>query len=157
MNRVVLSYAVSVMYTCLVAWAFIELFYGYMDFANILRTKQETFEVSINIAPIFYLMILGIVFFSIYKVQKKKHKKLSFWMFPLLFPQEDEREKMITEKACRTAFISLWFVLPIAAGLLILSPIINLYIPAYPMYVVFLIVFIQMTIFHVSLYRNKIA
>ncbi|KEK23790.1 hypothetical protein [Bacillus gaemokensis] len=157
MNRVVLSYVMSVVYTCLAAWAFIELFYAYMEFATILRTKRETFEVFINLKPIFYLAILGVVFFIMYKVQKKKYEKLSFWMFPLLFPGEDEREKMITQKACRTTFISLWFVLPFAAGLLILSPVINLYIPAYPMYIVFLILFVQMTVFHISLYRNKIA
>ena len=40
---------------------------------------------------------------------------------------------------------------------LTLSPIANLYVPAYPVYIAFSIFFIQMTIFHVSLYRNKIA
>ena len=39
-------------------------------------------------------------------------------MYPLLFPLEDEREKAITDKACRTTFVSLWFVLPCAVGFL---------------------------------------
>ena len=50
-------------------------------------------------------------------------------MYPLLFPLEDEREKAITDKACRTTFVSLWFVLPCAVGFLTFSPIINEYLP----------------------------
>ena len=74
-------------------------------------------------------------------------------MYPLLFPLEDEREKAITDKACRTTFVSLWFVLPCAVGFLTFSPIINEYLPGYPLYILFSIFFIQMTVFHVSLYR----
>ncbi|MBO1579833.1 MULTISPECIES: hypothetical protein [Bacillus] len=157
MNRVVLSYVMSVVCTCLAAWAFIELFYAYMDFANIISTKPEGFEIAIDATPVFGLVSMAVIFFIIYRIQKKKYKKLSFWMFPLLFPQDDEREEIITAKACRTTFVALWYVIPIAAGLLILSPIVNSYVPAYPLYIVFLILFIQVTVFHISLYRNKIA
>ena len=65
-------------------------------------------------------------------------------MYPLLFPQEDEREKAITEKACRTTFISLWYGIVFAIGFLTLSPVANLYIPGYPLYIVFI---------HVSLFK----
>ena len=43
--------------------------------------------------PIGLLLIFGIVSTVLYKIQKEKYKELSYWMFPLLFPQEDEREK----------------------------------------------------------------
>ncbi|MCU5292012.1 DUF2178 domain-containing protein, partial [Bacillus cereus] len=106
----------------------------------------------------FILLFIGAIIVTIfYRIQKKKYKNLSFWMYPLLFPLEDEREKAITDKACRTTFVSLWFVLPCAVGFLTFSPIINEYLPGYPLYILFSIFFIQMTVFHVSLYRNKLA
>ncbi|MDM5153466.1 DUF2178 domain-containing protein [Bacillus sp. DX1.1] len=157
MNRIVLSYVVNVFYIGLASWTFIELYYGVMEFANIIRTEKVSFEVSINAIPFLLLFIVAVVSTFFYRVQKKKYKSLSLWMYPLLFPQEDEREKVITAKACRTTFISLWYVLPCAIGFLTFSPVINLYIPECPLYILFFIFFIQMTVFHVSLYRNKIA
>lgn len=157
MNRLVFSYMLNVLLMVLAGWAFIELYYFTIDVANFIQTKRVPFEVSVSLMPIGLLLIFGIVSTVLYKIQKKKYKELSYWMFPLLFPQEDEREKAITEKACRTTFMSLWYVLPCAVGFLTLSPIANLYVPAYPIYIAFSIFFIQMTIFHVSLYRNKIA
>lgn len=157
MNRIAFSYAVNVLYAGLACWTFIELYYAVIELANIIQNKRVSFEVSINIIPFLLLLIVAVISTVFYKIQKKKYKSLSFWMYPLLFPQEDEREKGITEKACRTTFVSLWYVLPCAIGFLTFSPVVNLYIPEYPLYIVFLIFFIQMTVFHVSLYRNKIV
>ncbi|PEY42163.1 DUF2178 domain-containing protein [Bacillus cereus] len=157
MNRIILSYVVNMLFIGLASWAFVELYYFEVEFANIIQTEKVPFEVSMSITPFLLLLIVAIVSTIFYKVQKKKYKKLSFWMFPLLFPQDDEREEVIAAKACRTTFMALWYVIPIAAGLLVVSPSVTSYIPAYPLYIVFLILFIQMTIFHISLYRNKIA
>ncbi|MEH7459891.1 DUF2178 domain-containing protein [Bacillus pseudomycoides] len=157
MNRIAFSYVVNVLYVGLACWMFIELYYAVMELANIIQNKRVPFEVSINIIPFLLMVTVAVVSTVFYKIQKKKYKSLSFWMYPLLFPQEDEREKGITEKACRTTFISLLYVLPCAIGFLTFSPVVNLYIPGYPLYIVFFILFIQMTVFHVSLYRNKIA
>ncbi|WP_141540283.1 DUF2178 domain-containing protein [Bacillus cereus] len=157
MNRIILSYMVNVLFIGLASWAFIELYYVEVEFANIIQTEKVPFEVSMSITPFLLLLIVAVASIIFYKVQKKKYKKLSFWMFPLLFPQDDEREEVITAKACRTTFMALWFVIPTGAALLVMHPVVSPYIPAYPIYIVFLIYFIQMTIFHISLYRNKIA
>jgi len=140
----------------LTCWVFIELYYGIIEFANIIEAKKVSFEVSLNITPVLFLLVIGTVMTVFYKMQKKKYNALSYLMYPLLFPLEDEREKSITERACRTAFVSLWYMLIFAVGFLVLSPVFNIYIPGYPLYIVFRVFFIQMTVFYISLYRNKI-
>ncbi|AFU17705.1 Permeases of the major facilitator superfamily (plasmid) [Bacillus thuringiensis MC28] len=151
-----ISYMINVLIMALACWVFIELYYGIMELANIIEAKKVSFEVSLNITPVLFLLVIGIVMTVFYKMQKKKYKALSYLMYPLLFPLEDEREKLITERACRTAFVSLWYVLIFAVGFLVLSPIFNIFIPGYPLYIVFSVFFIQMTVFYISLYRNKI-
>ncbi|HEK9101145.1 DUF2178 domain-containing protein [Bacillus cereus] len=157
MNRIILSYVVNVLFIGLASWTFIELYYAVIELANVIQNEQVPFEITINIVPLLLLLIATVISNIFYNVQKKKYKKLSFWMFPLLFPQEDEREEELTGKAFRTTFVSLWYVLPCAIGLLTFSPVVHLYVPGYPLYIIFFIFFIQMMIFHVSLYRNKIA
>lgn len=156
MNRLIISYVINVLIMALTGWVFIELYYGIIEFANIIEAKKVSFEVSLNITPVLFLLVIGIVMTVIYKMQKKKYNALSYLMYPLLFPLEDEREKLITERACRTAFVSLWYMLIFAVGFLVLSPVFNIYIPGYPLYIVFSVFFIQMTVFYISLYRNKI-
>ncbi|PFK06124.1 DUF2178 domain-containing protein [Bacillus cereus] len=157
MNRIGFSYIVNVLYTALACWTFVELYSATTELADIIKNERVPFEIWFNGIPIVLLFIGGIIITIFYRIQKKKYKNLSFWMYPLLFPLEDEREKAITEKACRTTFVSLWYVLPCVVGFLTLSPIINEYLPGYPLYIIFSIFFIQMTVFHVSLYRNKLA
>ncbi|MEB9674021.1 MULTISPECIES: DUF2178 domain-containing protein [Bacillus cereus group] len=156
MNRLMISYVINVFIMALACWAFIEFYYGIIELSNIIEAKKVPFEVSLNITPVLFLLVIGIVMTVFYKMQKKKHKVLSYLMYPLLFPLEDEREKLITERACRTAFVSLWYVLIFAAGFLVLSPIFSIYIPGYPLYILFIVFFIQMTVFYLSLYRNKL-
>ncbi|RBP25579.1 hypothetical protein DET55_14530 [Bacillus mycoides] len=141
----------------LACWTFVELYNVTTELANIIKNERVPFEIWFNVIPIVLLFIGSITITIVYRIQKKKYKNLSYWMYPLLFPLEDEREKAITEKACRTTFVSLWYVLPCAVGFLTLSPIINEYLPGYPLYIIFSIFFIQMTVFHVSLYRNKLV
>ncbi|MFB5252748.1 DUF2178 domain-containing protein [Bacillus cereus] len=157
MNRIGVSYILNVLRFVIAFWAFIELYYAWIELANIIETEKLPFEVTINMMPLGLLTIVAIITTIFYKVQKKKHKALSYWMYPLLFPQEDEREKAITQKACRTTFISFWYGIAIAIGFLTLSPVANLYIPGYPLYILFFMLFIQMTVFYVSLYRNKLV
>ncbi|AWC27741.1 RNA polymerase [Bacillus cytotoxicus] len=156
MNRIIASYVINLFYSVLVCWAFVEFYDFYIQFADIIKNEKFPFEITINWIPFVLIFVVAIILVFFKRLHKKKYKKSLFWLYPLLFPQEDEREKIITDKACRTTFVSLWFVLPIALGLLIFTPVANLYITAYPLYVVYLIFFIQMTVFHVSLYRNKL-
>ncbi|MFJ8356130.1 RNA polymerase [Bacillus paramycoides] len=158
MNRLVASYVINLFYSALACWAFVEFYSFCIQFADIIKNESFPFEITISLIPFTLLTVVAVILAFLYRENKKKNKGISyFWMYPLLFPQQDEREQVITDKACRTTFISLWCVLPCALGLLIFTPVANLYIPAYPLYVVYLIYLIQMTVFHVSLYRNKLA
>ncbi|MDP7979744.1 DUF2178 domain-containing protein [Bacillus multifaciens] len=157
MNRIGLSYVINIGILVIAGWGFVEYFHIITELANIIRTEKQTWTVTMNITPIALMLIIGIGIIIGYKVQKKKYKKLSFWTFPLLFPSEDEREEILTAKACRTTLLSLWCILPIAAATLVAYPLFNRNIPEYPLYVIFIILLIQTTIFHISLYRNKVV
>ncbi|MFD0769982.1 DUF2178 domain-containing protein [Bacillus sp. CGMCC 1.60114] len=157
MNRIGLSYVINICILAIASWAFVEYFHVIMDLANIIRTEKQTWTVTMNITPIILILIIAVGVFIGYKAQKKKYKKLSFWTFPLLFPNEDEREEILTAKACRTTLLSLWFIMPFAAALLVFYPLFNRNIPEYPLYVLFFVLLIQITIFHISLYRNKVV
>ncbi|MBK5449358.1 RNA polymerase [Bacillus sp. TH22] len=149
MNRIIASYIINLFYSVLACWAFVEFYDFYIQFADIIKNESLT--------PVVLLFIVAIILVFFKRLHKKKYKKSSLRLYPLLFPQEDEHEKDITDRACRTTFVSLWFVLPCALGLLIFTPVANLYIPAYPLYVVYLIYLTQVTVFHISLYKNKLA
>lgn len=157
MNRIGLSYVINIGILVIAGWGFVENFHVITELANIIRTEKQTWTVTMNMLPITLLLIVGAGVFTGYKVQKKKYKKLSFWTFPLLFPSEDEREEVLTAKACRTTFLSLWFIMPFAAASLGAYPLLNRNIPEYPLYVLFFILLIQITVFHISLYRNKVV
>ncbi|MGI2748933.1 DUF2178 domain-containing protein [Bacillus cytotoxicus] len=157
MNKIAVSYIVNLLYSIVACRAFVEFYYVFAGFSNIIKYEKIPFEISMNGIPFVLLLIGALIAFVYYKRKKQKVKSLSIWVYPLLFPQEDEREEGITEKACRTTFLSLWFVLPFALALLAFTPLVNLYVPAYPLYIVYFIYFIQMTVFHISLYRNKFA
>ncbi|QWG62141.1 RNA polymerase [Bacillus mycoides] len=157
MNRIVASYIITLFYSVLACWAFVEFYDFCIRFADIIKNESLPSKITMSLTPAVLLFIVAIILAFFKRLHKKKYKKSSLQLYPLLFPQEDEREKDITDRACRTTFVSLWFVLPCALGLLIFTPVANLYISAYPLYVVYLIYLIQMTVFHVSLYRNKLA
>ncbi|WP_020061525.1 hypothetical protein [Bacillus sp. 123MFChir2] len=157
MNRICLSYIINIGILVLGGWGFVEYFHLMTELANIIRTEKQTWYVTMNITPIAVMLIVGVVIPIAYKVQKKKYKKLSFWIFPLLFPSEDEREEILTAKACRTTLLSLWFIIPCAAATLVFYPLLNRNIPEYPLYLLFFVLLIQITIFHISLYRNKVV
>ncbi|MEH6890076.1 DUF2178 domain-containing protein [Bacillus sp. JJ864] len=157
MNRMGLSYVINMAILIIAGWGFVDCFHIIMELANIIRTEKQTWTVTMNLTPITLMLIIGVGIFVGYKVQKKKYKKLSFWTFPLLFPSEDEREEILTAKACRTTFLSLCFIIPCAAASLVFYPLFNRIIPEYPLYVLFLVLLIQTTVFHISLHRNKVV
>lgn len=86
MNRLMISYVINVFIMALACWVFIELYYGIIELANIIEAKKVSFEVSLNITPVLFLLVIGIVMTVFYKMQKKKYKALSYLMYPLLFP-----------------------------------------------------------------------
>ncbi|MFD3448412.1 hypothetical protein ACFDTO_27840 [Microbacteriaceae bacterium 4G12] len=154
MNKLVRSYIVNVLYLGLVGWAVVALYSFVAQCAAILKHPEPPWEASMNIMPLFLLILVGLLF--TYMNRKNKKNKLTYWMFPLFFPEADEREKMITAKACRSAFIATWISIPICACILPVYPFLNDYLPEYPIYLLLFVVFLQVTTFYVSLYRNRI-
>lgn len=157
MNRIVCSYVINIGILAVAGWVFVEYFHVITDLANIIRNEKQTWTITMNIMPITLLLMIGVGIFIAYRVQKKKYKKLSFWTFPLLFPSEDEREEILTAKACRTTVLSLGVIMPFAVASIVFYPLFNQNIPEYPLYVLFLVSIIQTTVFHISLYRNKVV
>ncbi|MDR4156793.1 hypothetical protein FO498_27005, partial [Bacillus cereus] len=85
------------------------------------------------------ILLFGLVL-SIYTYLEKKSgsRKQRFMLVPDEFKEQDEREQMITAKACRTSYIVLYVAMPVAALLLIFYPFFQVRIPSFPIIVIFM-------------------
>ncbi len=153
MNAVLRSYLLNISFVFLFGWGILELYRSNVRFSSILQNPEPSWEITMNISPFILAFLLS--FIIMYVSRKQKQTKLAFWLFPLFFPEADEREQAITAKACRSAFISIWTVVPFCACLLPFYPIIASSLPEYPIYLLLFILLVQMTVFHISLYRNR--
>src|SRR5699024_2542783 len=84
-------------------------------------------------------------------------ERKSVWkafMLPMEFKETDERERMITAKACRGSYVVMMFAMPIAAGLLIMYPTIQDTLPYYPIIIVILLLLIQMISYFYTLHKD---
>ena len=154
MNAVLRSYLLNILFVFLFGWGILELYRSNVRFSYILQNPAPLWGITMNVSPFILAFLLS--FIIMYVSRKQKQTKLSFWLFPLFFPEADEREQEITAKACRSAFISIWTVVPFCACLLPFYPIISSSFPEYPIYLLLFILLVQMTVFHISLYRNRI-
>lgn len=68
--------------------------------------------------------------------------------------ENDEREKLLTAKACRNAYISIMFTFPILAICMIAYPFVSDYFPAYLIVVLILFPLTQMTVYYLSLKKG---
>jgi hypothetical protein len=75
-------------------------------------------------------------------------------MLPPEFEESDEREQLITAKACRSSYIVMWFATPIAAGLLVIYPMIQDLIPYYPIIILLLLPVVQIISYFFSIHKN---
>ena len=156
MNRLVFSYMLNVLLMVLAGWAFIELYYFTIEVANFIQTKRIPFEVSVSLMPIGLLLIFGIVSTVLYKIQKKNIKSYHIDVSTIISSRRRAGKGDYRKGLSYYIYVTMVRV-ALCGWFLTLSPIANLYVPAYPVYIAFSIFFIQMTIFHVSLYRNKIV
>lgn len=105
-----------------------------------------------NLTPLLLLIVLASILSYVH--YKQKRTKISFWLFPLLFPEADEREKMITAQACRNSFISLWIMIPVSTILLSVYPMLLDSVSEFPVYLLLGVMFILITVFHTTLYKR---
>src|SRR5699024_2383358 len=105
----------------------------------------------------FLLLFVICVPIYIYLLVRTQSQLKSVWqalMLPIEFKEADERERMITAKACWSSYVVMMFAIPIAAGSLIMYPMIQDTLPYYPVIIVLLLLLIQMISYFYTLHKN---
>lgn len=155
MKKMNLIYGLYLVTLVLSAWAMIQ-FYSFFDqFAEIVRQKKIPFYVEINVLPIILaLLVCGVISFIIYKLQPRKKKKSIFT--PDEFAETDEREEMITAKACRNVYAFMGPITCVMLVLIMFYPFLIDKVPYYPVLVVLFMPLSQWTIYYISVRKQKL-
>ncbi|SMO71967.1 hypothetical protein [Melghirimyces algeriensis] len=148
-------YLLNVIIVGLFGWAMVT----YYDAAEEIKTWINDSSVqgfSLNILPtILVLLVAGI---AVAVVTRKQRKQGKGWKEALFLPAElkesDEREKMITAKACRNAYVSTMIAFPFLTIGMAAQPLVSDYFAAYPVVVFLLFPFIQMTAYYLTLKKG---
>lgn len=153
MNR---SYISSLILLVLFSWAMISFYDTQLQFANILKGSEPPWEVTLNILPPVLAILVGIIIAisEYYRNRDKKGILVKILFLPPTFQEADEREREITQKATRSAYISMWIAAPILAGFMLLYPLIIDQVPYYPIVIFMLLPFIQSITYIISWKRN---
>ncbi|WKB36190.1 hypothetical protein QS257_02810 [Terrilactibacillus sp. S3-3] len=122
MKRLAFSFILCLVTLTLFALALVPIVSMNVQFARIIKNDLSAWNIEVNILPIIPLFIFCVVLTFVYFVLRKK-RKVSFWLYPLDMPAEDEREKAISSEACRKAFGTIWFAAPLCAGLMCFYPL----------------------------------
>ncbi|WP_173917731.1 hypothetical protein [Halobacillus sp. Marseille-Q1614] len=147
---------ISITLIVLFGWALVPLYSAQIQFAEIIHDPNPPWEITIPVLPIlFFLLIGGILTAMAYKKNKKKHGS---WKQAALLPPEleesDERERFLTGKACRSSYVAMWYISPIAAALLLLYPFVIETMPYYPIIILLLIPLVQTLVYFMSWKKN---
>ncbi|MEC2078501.1 Loki-CTERM sorting domain-containing protein [Metabacillus fastidiosus] len=157
MKKTVLQPAVlNFVLVALFAWVLCTLYMFYLQLAEIMKNPESSWEIMIPAYPFFFFLLIGIPA-AIYltKQNKKKHRGLwKAFMLPSEFEESDERERYITSKACRSSYITMMFIGPLAAGLMTFYPLVQEHLPYYPIMVVMLIPLAQIAAYFISFNKN---
>ncbi|MBP3038735.1 hypothetical protein J9303_04350 [Bacillaceae bacterium Marseille-Q3522] len=154
MVKLIRSLILTVVMFILAALAFSPFVNGFFELAEASRKEPfEGFEITIPLNYLFLYILLGIILTILFLFKRKKWK-LSFWLYPLEVPEDDEREKAISAKACQKAFFSIFYIVPACMGLVVFYPVFTEIWPSYPVFVVILIPIVQLFIYF--LYARKI-
>ncbi len=147
-------YLMNLVILGLFGWAMVTYFNAASQFKTIISGDGN--EVSINLLPILLtILITGIIGFIFTRSKRRKNKG---WKEALLLPSElcedDEREKALTAHACRNAYIAMMFVTPFLIAGMTFQPVISHYFSAYPILLLLLLPFVQVSVFYFSLRRK---
>ncbi|WP_280771936.1 hypothetical protein [Salipaludibacillus daqingensis] len=141
---------ISVLLLVLFGWALTSFYYASVDISKYFNDSSRSVMFELNILPLIILIFVGSIV-SIISFSKKKNK---LWSKSLLLPDEfeesDEREKEITSRATRRAYVSMMYATPIIASLLLFYPFISETIPYYPIIIFFLLPLTQVVTYMVS-------
>ncbi|MED2978761.1 hypothetical protein P4284_18910 [Bacillus swezeyi] len=136
----------------LACWTFITFFQTSEQIARSLKTSNSELHFVFNLIPILlFVSVLAVYSF----LEKKGSRKRSLILIPDEFKEQDEREQMMTAKACRTSYIVLYFAMPVAALLMIFYPFFQVDTPYFPIIVIFVLIVIQHLSYMFSFQKNR--
>ncbi|MED4400911.1 hypothetical protein [Metabacillus fastidiosus] len=140
----------------LAGWVLSSLYMYYIQLAEVIKNPEPSWEITISIYPFFFFLLIGIpIAIYLTKKNKKKHRGLrKVLMMPSEFEESDERERYITAKACRSSYITMMFIGPLAAGLMTFYPLVQEKLPYYPIIVIMLIPLAQIAAYFISFNKN---
>lgn len=156
MRKILRSYWLNVLIIVLFGWALTSFFTANEQFAEVIKKPEPPWEVEIFALPILLLMVLGAIFVILdIRVKRREGKRISSALFlPSEFVEDDERERMVTAKACRAAYMSMWVAGPFLGVSLVFYPFFKVAVPYFPVIAFMLLLLIQITAYHVSLRKN---
>ncbi|APH04407.1 hypothetical protein [Bacillus weihaiensis] len=140
----------------LFGWAMITFYDVHGQFAKVLENPEPPWELTINFTPIliFFIVCTPIAIYLI-KYGKNKHNSIKkAFLLPPELEEADEREQLITAKACRNSYITMWYIAPIAALLMSYYPFIQEQIPFYPIIIILVLPLSQIISYFYSLQKN---
>lgn len=146
MKRLIASYILCLAGITFFGLALVPIVSANGQFVRIIEDGSVNWTISLNVLLWMPLLIYSAII-TIVLFRRKRKEGLSFWLYPLILPAADEREKAISAAACRKAFTAIWIVAPVCAGLMCFYPLFTESFPYYPIMVILLIPMIQVSIY----------
>ncbi|GAY77174.1 hypothetical protein [Sporolactobacillus inulinus] len=150
MKRLWFSFAMSLSTLCAFGMAMIPLVELTRGLALLINENRSAYSVTLHLAWFVPILLLGIVE-AIDHLWNRRKKRLPFWIYPLITPAKDERERSITASASHASFIALWVGAPICAGLLCFYPLVIHVLPVYPILVALLLPLVQVIVYYLTI------
>ncbi|KXZ23926.1 hypothetical protein AXI59_06315 [Bacillus nakamurai] len=134
----------------LACWTLISLMEAAPQIADYFQTGgSASFE--LNATP--FLLFAACAALYMY-AEKKKRAVKKHSLVPDEFEEQDERERMMTAKACRSSYIAVYFSLPAAAVLLLFYPLIQPHLPFFPILLIFILMMIQQLSYVLTFHKH---
>ncbi|MBS4192364.1 hypothetical protein KHA94_19595 [Bacillus sp. FJAT-49705] len=140
----------------LFGWVISAYYSASEQIADFVKNPDRKYMFELNIGPFIALVCIGgILAFFIYRKKKRNNKILSkVFLLPAEFEEVDEREKMITARACRTSYVAMMYAGPIITALFIFYPFVAEKVPYYPIILFLLLPFVQYVAYFLSWRKN---
>lgn len=140
----------------LFGWAMSAFYHASEQIADLAKNPGRGYLFELNLSPfIVFFVVGGILVFFIYRKKKRNNYILSkVFLLPAEFEEVDEREKMITARACRTSYMAMMYAIPIITALLLFHPFVAESVPFYPIMVFLLLPLVQYIAYFVSWKKN---
>ena len=95
MNRIVASYIINLFYSVLACWAFVEFYDFWIQFADIIKNESLPSKITMSLTPVVLLFIVAIILAFFKRLHKKKYKRSSLQLYPLLFPKKMNARRIL--------------------------------------------------------------